>query len=115
MGVRAMPSRGGTLRCAESARRGMCFWHVPAPYPADAYKHGQTNAGRHSQEDDQCNTETHHERADSLRKGVKVFSWLGHAMGWSDSPDGGDVVRAGAQLLRVVGHQWWWEYEYPNL
>jgi len=25
-----------------------------------------------------------------------------------------DAAEAGAQPLRVVGHQWWWEYDYPN-
>jgi len=25
-----------------------------------------------------------------------------------------DAAAPGAQTLRVVGHQWWWEYDYPN-
>ena len=25
-----------------------------------------------------------------------------------------DAAAPGAQPLRVVGHQWWWEYDYPN-
>jgi cytochrome c oxidase subunit II len=26
-----------------------------------------------------------------------------------------DAAEPGAQPLRVIGHQWWWEYQYPNL
>lgn len=26
-----------------------------------------------------------------------------------------DAAAPGAQPLRVIGHQWWWEYEYPDL
>jgi cytochrome c oxidase subunit 2 len=26
-----------------------------------------------------------------------------------------EAASPGAQQLRVVGHQWWWEYEYPDL
>ncbi|MDQ6674377.1 MAG: cytochrome c oxidase subunit II [Chloroflexota bacterium] len=25
-----------------------------------------------------------------------------------------DAAAPGAQPLRVIGHQWWWEYDYPN-
>jgi cytochrome c oxidase subunit II len=26
-----------------------------------------------------------------------------------------EAVPSGAQLVRVVGHQWWWEFQYPDL
>ena len=26
-----------------------------------------------------------------------------------------DAVPSGAQQIRVVGHQWWWEFQYPDL
>src|SRR6266851_10149668 len=26
-----------------------------------------------------------------------------------------EAAAPGAQTVRVIGHQWWWEYEYPDL